>query len=300
MMLRTVLPIAIGVAACLGTLFIFDWRSIGATLSAFDYARFILLGIPISMAVLVTRTIRWTAVAGMSFAPLALWRTHLQTALSIAAAALTPLQLGEALKLKLARDSGAGGWHKLTAAFAMERIADMAAILTLAAIGLRGGQAIWLAPAAIVMALGFCIVPFALRIAATLFKHGFLGRMFAPFSDFELSATRLLLVGFGTAGKWFSVVALWQLAIACSGVTLTFAQCASLVAGVTISVAASMVPVGLGVAELSARQGMIWMGIAPSAAEAGAIALRLISPLIIGLGLLHGLLLIKYRTTDNV
>ena len=64
---------------------------------------------------------------------------------------------------------------------------------------------------------------------------------------------------------------------------------------VTISVTVSLVPGGIGVAEVSTRALLLWLGVEPSLADAGAVLLRLLTPLVIAIGLLHGLFLLPAR-----
>jgi uncharacterized membrane protein YbhN (UPF0104 family) len=74
-----------------------------------------------------------------------------------------------------------------------------------------------------------------------------------------------------------------------------------LVAVVTTITTLSMVPGGIGVAEVSSRAILISFGVPPVSAEAAAIGIRLLSPLMIALGLLHlpALMLAKAPALPN-
>jgi uncharacterized membrane protein YbhN (UPF0104 family) len=66
---------------------------------------------------------------------------------------------------------------------------------------------------------------------------------------------------------------------------LDFSQVCILLGGVMLAVVASMAPGGIGVAELGSRGIMLWLGASTADAEAIAIALRMLTPLIAMAGL---------------
>jgi len=297
-MLLRLLPLLIGLAACTWALLMFDWQVVGAAFLRFDLLYFLAIGVPVGMLIFIVRSLRWVAVAGLSFRPAALWRAHLQTALAIATAAATPLQAGEALKLKMARDDTGADWASLGAAFALERLADVATLFAIGALGfgLRGASGIWLTLAALGVAVLVAFAPVGLRWLAVLPlpRHRWSARIassLAPLAAYRPSAARMVVLGICTAAKWLGVVVLWQAVFVSAGISLPLADCAVAVMLVTVSVTISMVPGGIGVAEVSTRAVLIWLGVEPGLADAGAVMLRLLTPLIIGIGLLHAIAL---------
>jgi hypothetical protein len=300
-MLRRLWPALIGLAACGLALALFDWSMVGRALLGFDTGGFLLVAVPVALVMFAARTLRWVAVSGMSFQPAALWRAHVQTAFAIATATATPLQAGEMLKMKLARDSTGAGWATLGAAFALERVADMAALLALGAIGLglgatSGGS---LAIAATVAVGAVLLAPALLRQLAAAPLPARIAAALAPLAVYRTSPARMLALGICTAAKWLCVTLLWQSVFASSGVELGLGACALTVALVTLAVTLSMVPAGIGVAELSTRAVLLWSGVPPGLADGAAVLLRLLLPLVVGIGLLHAAFLLPGRRTTR-
>lgn len=298
-MLRRLLPLLIGLAACTWALLIFDWRMVGAAFLRFDIVHFLAVGIPVGFLVFAVRSLRWVAVAGLSFRPAALWRAHVQTAIAIATAAATPLQAGEALKLKMARDDTGAGWAALGAAFALERMADVATLFALGALGfgLRGASGFWLAVASLAAALLVALAPAGLRSLASLPLPARVTVALAPLAAYRPSPGRMAILGLCTVAKWWGVVVLWQAVFHSAGISLSLADCGMAVVLVTISVTISLVPGGIGVAEVSTRAVLLWLGVEPGLADAGAVMLRLLTPLVIGIGMLHAIALRPLRSS---
>lgn len=290
-MYRRLWPLLICLLACGWAILSFDWRMVGAAFLRFDTTHFLLVGLPVGFAVFAVRSLRWAAVAGIPFTLGPLWRTHVHTALAIATASATPLQAGEALKLKFARDMTGQDYASLGAAFALERMADVAVIFGLGALGfaLRGASSLWLLLATLLLVLGVALAPILLRWFGRAPLPALLRQALLPLADYRPSAGRMLILGLCTVAKWLGVVLLWQATFAAAGITLAFGDCAVTVALVTLSVTLSLVPGGIGVAEVSTRAMLVWLGVEPGLADGGAVMLRLLTPLIIGIGLLHGL-----------
>lgn len=298
---RRIWPLLFGLLACAWALFSFDWRMVAEAFLAFDFIGFLCVCLPIGFAVFLVRSLRWAAVANMPFTPMILWRTHVQTAFAIATAAATPLQAGEALKIKFAHDTTGADWASLGAAFGLERLADMAVLFGIGAIGfgLRGASGAWLLVAALGLAALVAMAPFALRRLAAARLPERLAAPLRSLRHYRPAAWRMLVLGLCTVAKWVGVVLLWQATFAAAGISLGVAECAMVVMLVTISVTASLVPGGIGVAEVSTRAVLLWIGVEPGLADAGAVMLRLLMPLIIGIGLLHALFMIPRRKADR-
>jgi hypothetical protein len=255
-------------------------------------AGFLLVAVPVTLVMFAARTLRWVAVAGLSFRLGALWHSHLQTALAVGVAMLTPAQVGEALKMKLVRDADGKEWATLGAAFVIERLADLAALTLLLVIWLGHASIGWLAVAGLGMAAAVALLPALLRRVEhwplpTPVAHALL-----PLGSFRPAPWRMCLFALGTFLNWGCVLLLWQAVLGGAGVWLSLAECALAVSLVTFAVIASMVPGGIGVAELSAWRVFSWLGVAAGQAEAGSVLLRLITAVVAAMGLLHGLALL--------
>ncbi|MEI6159143.1 MAG: lysylphosphatidylglycerol synthase domain-containing protein [Roseococcus sp.] len=290
-------PVLICSVACSWALFVFDWRMVGAALLRFDITLFLSICVPLGVLLFSVRSLRWAAVAGMRFDAPTLWRTHVQTALALATAAATPLQAGEALKLKFARDTTGQDYASLGGAFALERLTDAAVLLGMGAIGfgLAGASGMWLLTASLLLALAVGFAPLALRRLAGARLSPHLSSALAPLAQYRPALWRMLVLGTCTVTKWVIVVLMWQTTFLAAGITLGAPETALVVVLVTISVTVSLVPGGIGVAEVSTRALLLWLGVEPSLADAGAVLLRLLTPLVIAIGLLHGLFLLPAR-----
>lgn len=290
-MLRRSWPALLGLAACGLALLLFDWPMVGRALLGFDVAGFLLVAVPVTLVMFAARTLRWVAVVGLSFRPAALWHSYLQTAMAVGVSMLTPALVGEALKLKLARDAVGTGWSTLGAAFAIERVADVAALVALLAVGLgvSGSSGPILACAAALATAGVAFAPGFLRLAAGWPLPTPVSHALRPLASFKPSASRMALFGLGTALNWVCVLLLWQAVLAGAGVRIGLTDCAVAVSLVTFAVIASMVPGGIGVAEVSAWAVFSWLGLSAGEAEVGSVALRLTTLLVVALGLVHAL-----------
>ena len=296
-MLRRAWPFVAGILACGAVWHLFDWAAVGAALRGLEVMAFLPAALTATLGLMLARSLRWAAVSGLPFTPASLWRIHLQTAVSMGIAAVTPMQAGEALKLKLARDRSGGGWAPLAAGFVLERLADVAALLGLGALGfgLRGAAAPWLMLAALGLAIGVAAAPAILRRLAMAGLPRPIAAMLAPLRDYRPAGWRMALLGLCTVGAWFCTLLLWQVTLAAGGIALGLADCALAMALVTLAVIVSLVPGGLGVAEVSTRAVLLWLGVEPGQADAGAVLLRLLTPLVVLVGLAHGLALITTR-----
>jgi hypothetical protein len=298
-MRRWLWPVVVGALACGYALLAFDWPAVGRALHRFDTGRFVAIGVPCTVVLLVARSVRWVAVAGLDGPWRTLLRLHGQTSLAIAIAATTPLQAGELVKLKLARQETGAGWSELGAAFALERVADVFALLMLGAIGFWGvasdrlllaaGVAVLLVAASVYALRRISVLPDAIRLAPWL----------AQVAAYRVPPARMAMFVGGTATKWVCVLLTWQALFAACGIELTAGQCALLLSVVSLAVTASLVPGGLGVSEVSTKAVLTWMSVEPGLADAGAVLLRLMLPLVVAVALVNSLPLLAVRRSET-
>jgi uncharacterized membrane protein YbhN (UPF0104 family) len=300
---RVLWPIALVTTCVTIVLLGFDWTAVSARLATVDAFRFLLLTGAITLFACVMRGLRWVAITGLPFNARAIWEAHCYVAVSVAAASATPMQVGEALKLYFARRTSGMLLARSGFAYAMERVADLVAIVTLLAVGLAAHSG-GVVPAAIAALSGLavlCLMPVAARyLAAARHVPLVATRHLSPLAEVRVSGLRLAIFLICTAAKWSSVIILWRVPLETVGVRISLADTALLVAGVTLAGVASLVPGGIGVAEVSTRALLTWMGVEPGPAEAAAIALRLLSVVLIAVGLLHGLAMVLRRRTTSI
>lgn len=300
---RVLWPVALVITCVTIVLLEFDWTAIGARLAAMDIPRFLLLTGAITLFACVMRGLRWTAIAGLPFNARTMWDAQCYVAVSVAAASATPMQVGEALKLHFARRSSGMLLARSGFAYAMERVADLVAVITLLAVGLaaHGGGVVPAAMAALSGLAVLCLMPTAARhLAGARYVPAAVTRVLAPLAGVRISGPRFALFLLCTAGKWASVIVLWRVPLEAVGVNLSVADTALLIAGITLAGIASLVPGAIGVAEVSTRVMLTWMGVEPGPAEAAAIALRLLTLVLIAVGLLHALPMLLRRRATNI
>jgi uncharacterized membrane protein YbhN (UPF0104 family) len=301
--LRVLWPIALVTTCVTIVLFGFDWTAVGARLATVDALPFLLLTGAITFFAFVMRGLRWVALAGLPFTAGAIWDAQCYVAVSVAAASATPMQAGEALKLHFARRSSGMLLARSGFAFAMERVADLVAVVTLLAVGLaaHGGGVVPATIAALIGLAALCLMPAAARhLAGARYVPPVATRVLVPLAEVRVSGPRFAIFLLCTAAKWASVIVLWRVPLEAAGVRISLADTALLVAGTTLAGIVSLVPGAIGVAEVSTRVLLTWMGIEPGPAEAAAIALRLLSLVLIAIGLLHALPMFLRRRATSI
>jgi uncharacterized membrane protein YbhN (UPF0104 family) len=101
------------------------------------------------------------------------------------------------------------------------------------------------------------------------------------FEAFRRPKRVLLSIALLTVPLWALNGILWWCAVVAMGVPLEFGQACTLLGGVMLAIMASLAPAGLGVSELGSRGIMLWFGYSVAEAEASAIGLRLLTPLVV-------------------
>ncbi|WP_205043153.1 lysylphosphatidylglycerol synthase transmembrane domain-containing protein [Rhodanobacter glycinis] len=262
------------------TVHLFDWRTIGRALTKLHVGLLLGAGIPLLLATSAMRGWRWLVVLGIRAGRTNLWQSFCANGAAAGLASLTPFQIGEAIKIRMIPDHHGKGWRLGVSAFFLERLLDLG---TLCSIGL-GGLAIhfgyaWLAPLALLLPLGGCLV------LSLLCRSLRLPGKLLPYTEVLRHTPRVVMAAALTIPLWLLYVALWWVATHAMNVPLDLTQVAILLGGVMLVVVASMTPGGLGVSELGSRSVLLWLGVSAADAEIGAIAIRLLTPMIAVIGL---------------
>lgn len=279
-LLRHALVLIILLACVTATVHLFDWRTIGRALTKLHVGLLLGAGIPLLLATSAMRGWRWLVVLGVAQNRANFWQSLCANGAASGLASLTPFQIGEMIKIRMIPDHQGKGWRLGVSAFFLERILDLG---TLCSIGL-GGLAIhfghaWLAPLALLLPLGGCLV------LSLLCRSLRLPEKLLPYTEVLHHTPRVVMAAALTVPLWLLYVALWWVATHAMNVPLDLAQVAILLGGVMLAVVASMTPGGLGVSELGSRGVLLWLGVSAADAEIGAIAIRLLTPMIAIVGL---------------
>ena len=264
----------------------YEWRAAFALLAHARLAWFFLGGGTAVLAYWVVRALRWRLLMRAMHADAPFVDLYLCNAVGLSLGILTPMQSGEAFKVELLRKTSAGARLPGYGAFALERAADLYAIVAIGIVAL-------LAPSGMHAATVLGVVAFAaLPIPAYLLLHRL--RLPGRTGAFVETVQR----GVGTKGAlaallattflgWALVAWGWQLSLVALAIRLDFGQVLGLVSLVSLATLASFVPGGLGIADAGIAAYLIRLGYEPALAQAGGLLLRATTLLIIVLGSMH-------------
>jgi uncharacterized membrane protein YbhN (UPF0104 family) len=279
--LRYLLVLLIMAVCVAATLRLFDWHAVAQTLSRMRLGMLLAGALPLLLAIFSLRGLRWLLMLGIKPSRERFWQSFCANGAAAGLATLTPFQLGEIIKIRLIPDHHGSAWRLGVSGFFVERMLDLGGVLGMGLCGLtmHFGLA-WLAPLALLLPL----------LAALLFGllsshvHRLPSRL-QPYMEALRHRRRIVQASLLTIMIWMLYAGLWWLAILAIHVRLDFSQVCLLLGGVMLAVVASMAPGGIGVAELGSRGIMLWLGASAAKADAIAMALRLLTPLIALAGL---------------
>ncbi|RUL64278.1 flippase-like domain-containing protein [Dyella dinghuensis] len=289
--LRTSVVASITIVCVVMTVHLFDWRTVIQALSRMRLAFFLCGCIPVVIGMFVVRGIRWLTVLGLPLDRHRLWQSIGANGAASGLASVTPFQLGEIIKIGMIPDHDRSAWRMGVSAFFLERVLDLAGVIGMGLCGLlmRTDHA-WLGVVAS-FAPVFCgqllysFAPMTKYLPHRLRHH----------TDLLHDYRCVTVASFLTLLLWLLYLTMWWIAVNAIHVSLTFGQATLLLGSVMLAVVASMTPGGLGVAELGSRGVLLWLGKSAAEADAGAIALRLLTPILACAGALCLLLTWLYR-----
>lgn len=288
-LLRRYWPIAFGLVACALALHQFDWASMATILPSVPVGWLLVVMSSLTMVVFVVCACRWVAISQLPWSLAVFPRVYCYTAFVIGASIVTPLQMGELLKVRFAQESGLKIGNSAVNV-ALERIVDLATIAGMGLAGLvfvkTGSGFLSLVAMLVVFAAGMA-TPTVLHLVVDRLSDSPFATRIRSFAGETLPASRLAALGVTTALKWALTLLAWILILQAVNVHLSIPQGALLVGSVTAISILSMIPGGIGIQELSVRAILLGMGVEPANAEAAAMVLRLFTVVMIALGLAH-------------
>ncbi len=264
----------------------YDWAAVLPVVARIPAGRFLALEIVLILGVFAACAWRWAVVTNLALRGEAALRVFMYTSVSVAIGQVTPLQLGEALKIRFARSNGLP-IRRSTVSMIVERVVDLMVVFDLAGGGLlhRCGASLgWTGLAVLVPPAALLCLPVLIDRLKGRFTP--LARL-ASFggADRIIEPSRLALLIILTAVKWVAAALSWQVALSCVGCWIGLADCLLTIATVSVVTMLSMVPGGLGVQELSVAAMLTALGNPPDIAQAGSIAVRMVLPVMVLLGL---------------
>ena len=199
------------------------------------------------------------------------------------------MQSGEVLKIELLKRRGALDRLPGYAAFFVERLADFMVIFSLSLLAALSGvipvvprYSLGALVASVLVVLGSSA---GLLLLAPVRRALLDVRQYLRICLLDVWAFAVLL-GLSVLG-WLVLALGWQAAIRTVGIALDPLEAIALTASVTLINILSFVPGAIGVSEFSAALLLGQWGIADSAAQTGAIMLRVYALLVMAVGLLH-------------
>jgi len=279
--LRYLSGIAIAVACTAAAIFLFDWSSIGATFRNVRLGFLAGSGFGLLIAASVLRGLRWLVMLGLPLTPAAIAWSALANGAAAGLGSVTPMKIGEALKIRLGPGAGQVGWQPGVSAFMVERGLDLSGVIGVLLGGLvaHAGHA-WAMPLLLLAPIpsGLLLVLFSTHL------HWLPWRM-RPFLVVFGQRRRVFIASVLTVPLWLLNLGLWWCAAAAINVRLGFSGISILLGSVVLASVASMAPSGLGILELGTRGIMLWLGFSVGDAEGVAVGLRLLTPLLVTFGL---------------
>ena len=267
----------------------FDWPGIAMALRRAAWLWLLGPGVLTILAYWWLRALRWSYLLKRLGVTIPLGELYWCTALSLSFAILTPMQSGEILKIELLKRRGALDRLPGYTSLLVERVADLMVITSLSLVAVLSGIIPVIphySPGALVaffmILLGLSAGLLLLApVRRTLRRMHHQLRICLP--DARAFAVLLGLTVLG----WLVIALGWQVAIRAVGIDLDPMKAVALTTSVTLINILSFVPGAIGVSEISAALLLGQWHIGDSAAQAGAIMLRVYGLLIMVIGLLH-------------
>lgn len=266
-----------------------DWPLLQSQLQEVAWLRFIVLIWLIQVLYLILRTVRLLLLVRNVNSDIGFLDLYGITGVTVCLALLTPGQSGEAMKIELLKRRGLLNRLPGLGAFALERLYDLIVIALIGLMGLLFGSGLAVRYSTLVpwtcALIGVGVVIFYLLVLRDPIQ-GQPQWLMALRTGSGRPVTRTLALAL-TICSWWLVALTWQLSLDAVGISLTLLQTLWLMALVTLATLASLIPGGLGVAEVVTMVALTDMGIDPTAAQAGAMMLRAYALVIVLLGFLH-------------
>ncbi len=263
----------------------FEWRAALRILAQADLVTFFVGASIALLAYWAARAARWRLLMEAMGSRCPFLPVYLCSTVALSLSVLTPLQSGEALKVELLRKCADVQRLPGYGAFILERAADFYAIVALGLVAatMSRSSAGAIALTAVLLALPFAGYPLARAAPARGRVGGILNRLLSG-----IRSPGMLAIFMGwTLLAWCLVAAAWEACLRSLSIALGASEIFGLIAVVTLATLASFVPAGLGIAEASVSGMLIRYGIDAPHAQAGALALRAFTLLVVALGALH-------------
>jgi uncharacterized membrane protein YbhN (UPF0104 family) len=276
-------------AACIAYLVLrFEWTAAFRLVRRADLATLAITALCLHFAYICVRTLRWQVVMRDRHPDVTFGGLYWITAVVVSLAILTHGQIGETVKVELSKRRGLPGRLAGLGSFALERVLDLMTVAAFGLIGLAFGSGLsdrypalpWLA--AVLLAIGLAALSL-LRRSRRAAETGWIALFRSGTGTAAIKMKMLAL----TVASWGIVALGWQISLHRVGFDASLPAVCWLVSLVTFGTLISLIPGGVGVAEVLTIQALITMGAAPATAQAGALILRVYALIGIAFGFCH-------------
>jgi len=267
----------------------FQWREAFTYLLRTDFVKLIGMVWAVHFAYICVRTWRWRTVVKHANPDVGFFDLYWITAVVVSLAIVTPGQLGETLKIELLKRRGLLGRLPGLGGFAVERILDVLVIAGMGIVGLVFGSGLserypGMETGAVFL---FVVALIAFYMVLRFDPGGRASHWLAWMRTGSGSPITWMKMAVLTLLSWTLIGVGWQVALHSIGVHISIFEILWLISLVVLGTLLSFIPGGLGVAEVLTVQALANMGVAPLAAQAGALILRAYGLMTIFFGLAH-------------
>lgn len=284
---RKGLGIAVSVLCLLYLWTAYDWTNIGPELRAIPWVKFLGLIILLVLVMYCLRGARWYLLVRAHASGLSLLSAYLHNALGQALSEVTPAQSGEAVKVILAKQNSPSPLAPIIGAFSLERFYDLLifAFILISVYIMDGAPEFIVFSAPKFSTLVFVLVIFMVGLLWFFKKAEFITQALHGFRPHSFKA--IWGPFFLTLLSWGVIFYMWQYTLSFAHIdikmsTLVWVLGLSMFAGIL-----SFAPSGLGASDATVAVLLTSSGVSVDAALTATLLLRLLSIVMIGLGLCH-------------
>lgn len=279
----------------------FQWADIFQILQTANLSWLLLGGMTTLLAFCLIRSLRWYVLLQLSGSFIPYGILHLCNTAVMFLTVTTPFQSGELLKVELLKERGLLDRSFGYGTFAIERIADLFIVATIAAFGVLSGLVLASEQLPTASVLIFFLI-FGAGIAGMgwlliRWQSGSWRGLIGSLQTVVANPRSLLWTVTLSLVAWILVGLSWQVCLYSVQIELGFFQTLVMMAIVTIINILSFIPGGYGIAEVSIAQYLNYAGLSDVMAQTGAIMIRIQSVLLIGLSLVH---LILWKSSSQL
>ena len=240
-------------------------------------------------AYICVRTLRWQLVLRDKNPDVPFGALYWITAVVVSLSIVTPGQIGEAVKVELIKRRGHGDRLSGLGSFALERLLDLLTVAAFGVVGLAFGSGLsdrfpqLPAVAALFFVLAIGALYWLGRSRESAATQGWLALVRSGTGTPAIKGKMLVL----TVMSWCLVALAWQVSLQMVGVVVSLPAVCWLLSLVTFGTLISLMPGGIGLADVLTIEALIGMGASPTSAQAGALILRVYAAIVILFGCCH-------------